>query len=187
MTDIFLKATDWLEEGSHGYPGMLAMLDDGIADDEPYDEARDDPREKLAVAKWKEIIHKIRFAHFYMAFIQEDEFFWMIDDVKDREYARRWALKKYKYVKEFLTEEFFNTMYDDESLKYETKMDMIDVPGKDYGQIKFHTIYKPTGEDLEERVSSDVTHPQWRIAKELKPQFDEGMELWKRWYQALWD
>lgn len=180
-----------LPDGIHGFPGTAIVLDDGIPDFDKdgmpveYDEARGN----LAFAKWKEIIHKIRFAHFYMQFIQEDEFSWMIDTPQERVYARHWALRKYSYVKEFLTEEFFNTMYDDESLKYESKMHSEPCEDENHegmGQLIFTDLNKETGEVVKD-LPFETKYPNYRIMKELKPQFEEGMDLWRKWYQSLWD
>ena len=188
LTDQFLKATAWMEEGIHGYPGDEAMLEDGIPEhivEGEYDETRSN----RAFAKWKEIIHKMRFAHFYMSFIEDDKFGWMIDNVGERKHCRQWALRKYPYIKEFLTEEYFNTMYDDESLKYSVEMVFgPPAPGKESSKvITFVERVKATGEVVEGGAPSEVLYPHWRIAKELEPQFNEGMDLFRKWYQALWD
>ncbi len=188
LSDTFLKATAWmLPDGLHSYPGVENVLEDGIPDfvdgmPVEYDEERNNK----AFAKWKEIIHKMRFAHFYMQFIQEDEFGWMINNVQEREYARRWALKKYAHVKEFLTEEYFNSMYTDESLKYASKMDMDkEVEGGGH-QIIFIDTNKETGEVVKD-LPFETKYPHYKMAKEMEPQFKEGMDLWRKWYQSLWD
>jgi hypothetical protein len=188
LSTIFLKATAWmLPDGTSGFPGLERMLEDGIPESSPYIKERDDARMEKAVAKWKEIIHKIRFAHFYMEFIQDDQFGWMIHNSKDREYCRRWAIKKYPHVKEFLTEEFFNTMYTDESLRYESNMNFVplsDGPGG--SRIEFTDTLKETGEVIKD-LPIETSYPHLKITKDMEPQFNEGMDLFRKWYQALWD
>jgi hypothetical protein len=185
LTTKFLKASHWLAQpgNGHGYPaGLEGSQTVASIDPTAYD---NDATPSPEFLQWKEILHKMRFAHFYIQFIEEDEFSWMINSRKDRKNCYKWARKHYKYLSDFLTWRFFLQMYTNESFKYTTKMLFIEEPGKDYGEIKFEDSLTATGEVVDLPIG--IKYPHVEIAKKQFPEYEEGMELFKKYYKSLWD
>lgn len=174
ISEQILKTLWWMGKETHGYPNDFADLP-----------------EIEASRIWSEIIHKIRFAHFYVNFIIEDPFGWMIESVEDRTNCLTWAKKKFWYAEDFLTAEFFENMFTNESLKYTLNMNFHEkekadpVCPKGTKFITIETIEKATGKVVE--IDSSITHPARKIEQDLLLEYEEGMNLFSKYYQNLWD
>jgi len=168
ISEVYLKGSYHMNKHLSGYPANLS-------EQEKFDPDTDDSN----FEKWKEILQKIRFSHFYYVFIMNESFSWMINNVEQRNFCKDWARKKYFYVAEFLTDEYWETMFTDKSLDYETTMDY------NSDQVEFITINKITKEVVD--ISYDEQYPYNKVIKDMLPKYDEGMELFKKYYLNLWD
>lgn len=190
LTDQFLKISYWMGQHTHGRP--CDILSDGETHEYTYDDKgecsqADKDYDERALKAWANTIRKIRFSHFYMKFIQEDEFGWMIENREDRKNAFLWARKKYWYVREFITWRWWLQMYTTESLRYDSKMNFSEIdPETMLGSITFTDTDKKTGMVVED-LPLEVKYPHHKLAGELKPQFEEGLNLFRKYYQNLWD
>lgn len=180
-----LKCLYWLNKKTYGYPFAAAIKKDGNAveeNDTEYDTEYDD---KKSHDNWHEIIHKIRFALFYTTFINADMFSYIIDSKEEREFCYKWAQKKYWYVTDFLTKEFFEKAYNDASLNFEIKTKFIETEDKNLLELDVKTLDKETKKEV--NPSFEEKFPLVKMQKELLPQYEEGIKLFAKYFHNLWD
>lgn len=172
IAEYALKVLHWMSKGTSGVPSNI------------YDENNENEEESWK--KWSEIINRIRFSFFYFLFIQDDRLGYKISKPEDKEFCRKWSCKKYWYVKDFLTKEFFEEAYPDEMFNYDSKIVTEEVKDRtDVVGIKIITFDKRTNQQVD--VSSEVTNSIYKMEIEKRSQYEEGLQLFAKYFGSLWD
>ena len=95
-------------------------------------------------------------------------------------------MRKYPYIRDLLTWDLWCEMFTDFSINldydlHSTKLE----DGSGLSQVHIDVIDRNTKKVVEAAI--EVTNPRFKVIKDLKPQFDLGMENFKKYYQNLWD
>jgi hypothetical protein len=130
--------------------------------------------------KWHNIIRQIRFAFFYYLFILNDFIFYIPFSSKDKEYYKKYIRKKYWYVKDFLTDSYFNYLMPDSIFEYI------------YNKEKNKYIHLPTQTTISRSdyitlFSNSDNLPVYDFIQEpLENYYKKGMELFIQFFEFLW-
>jgi len=187
LSEEFLKVSYWMEDKIDVYPASLSqefslktvysMISLPLY--------QDDYAPNVYLRLWKSFIYKMRFAHFYLNYIENDNFSHLINSKSDKDYCKKWAKKKYWYLSDFLTDEWWDKFFPEEKIKYEFKWDYIPVDEtKEDFMLDFYLMDKKTKEIIK-------PVPEWyktnaKMCKEYSPQYEEGLNLFKKYYLSLW-
>jgi len=166
--------TLWFMQNPKGYPCSLITSETGNDFE-------------LHSQQWQKIIHDIRFAFFYFLFIYNDLLSDKITTPEEKNYCRRWAQRKYWYVRDFLTKEFFDERYLDYIFDYEIKTEQN--PSKNQNgidEIKIKMVHKKTGEELSYEKTKELLLPEEHMVEKYHKDFETGLEYFKKYFIDLW-
>ena len=84
-----------------------------------------------------------------------------------------------------MTKDFFEKAYNDASLNFEIKTKFIEAEDKNLLELDVKTLDKETKKEV--NPSFEEQFPLAKMQKELLPQYEEGMKLFVKYFQSLWD
>lgn len=172
--------TLWFMRDPQGYPVSLIK-------EEPYCEISAEVSDDYG-KQWNSIIKTIRFSFFYYLFISDNLLRYEMDSAKEKEYCRTFAKKKYWYVRDFLTKEFFDEMYPDYIFDYDLKMGSKPCEDKKgYSELTIATIRKDTGEEIKDETIKGSLSPERAVAEKYKATYEKGFDYFKKYFRNLWD
>lgn len=178
VATYFLKISYWMSNNTMGIPS--SFLENTSSDPEENNLFYNSRKQE-----WMKIINKIRFSFFYVNFIVNDYFSWMINSNEDKKNCLRWARKKFWYMQEFLTDDWWNSMYTPESFMYTTKLTTDEKDSSTF-TCTVDVIHKNTKEVVN-NVPPEIICPHLKLLEDLKDQYIEGLDLFKQYYLDLWD
>lgn len=176
----FLKLTYWLVPALKEKSARVGIPYSIFVDKETQKELPFDKAVELYIS----VIEKVRFAHFYLLYIEDEQFGYLINDRTERKAAFVHLLKKHPYLKDLMTWKLFLSMYTNESLKYTIKMTSEKMDNGHYS-CDFFTINKKTKEVVD--LPREITNPEEKVAKDLLYKYEEGIKLYFEHYRSFGD
>jgi hypothetical protein len=131
----------------------------------------------------RKTFRKVRFAHFFTLFIQDDKFSYYINNEEERRYCFLWARKKYWWANDFITWKWWCQMYTDESIHVGTKMTWVKIPDSENYTLETDTTDRRTGESIDENL--DAEYPHLVLSRKYQADFEEGMRLYAKHYYCF--
>ena len=131
---------------------------------------------------WAAIVTEMRFAHFWIVW-EEFDASWMVESIEELSHAYRWMKKKYFWIAEFITLDFWKK-WNTEQYGWALESTLRPIEGSKNSSIEFSWRNRKTGETVTEKPSVLNTD---ELRASLQERADKGWELFSKYYKDLWD